>query len=136
MKGEEMSRIRVLLTKIALDGHDVGVRVVASGLKEAGMEVIYTGPWQTVEQVAETALQEDVDVIGISCLAYDHVMVPRLMELLKEKNLKDVLVLVGGIVPPNDLPLLKKAGVAEVFPPGSSLQGIADYIKQNVSRAK
>lgn len=131
-----MGKIRVLLTKIGLDGHDRGVKVVATTLRDAGMEVIYTGPWQTVEQVAEAAAQEGVDVIGISSLAYDHVLIPKLMKLLREKNLTDVLVIVGGIIPPDEASSLKEIGVAEIFPPGSPLDYIVEFIaKKHTQRS-
>ncbi|MDY7033453.1 MAG: cobalamin B12-binding domain-containing protein [Thermodesulfobacteriota bacterium] len=124
-----MRNTRVLLTKIGFDGHDRGVKLVASAMRDAGLEVIYTGPWQTVEGVAETALQEDVDVIGISSLGYDHVLIPQLMELLRKKNLNDVLVIVGGVIPPDEVTALKDAGVAEVFPPGTKLNSIVEYVE-------
>lgn len=126
-------RIRVLLAKIGMDGHDRGARVVAGALREAGMEVIYTGPWQTVEQVTKSALQEDVDVIGISSLSYDHVLVPGLMESLRRQGAGEVLVIVGGIIPDDDVKMLEEAGVARIFHPGSRLEEIAEFIRQAVS---
>ena len=131
-----MQKIRVLLTKIGFDGHDRGVKVVASALKEAGMEVIYTGPWQTVEEVAEIALQEDVDVMGISTLGYDHPLIPKLMNLLQQKDMGDILVVVGGIIPHDELPPLKAAGIAEYFPPGSRLKSIVEFIRGKVTEKR
>jgi len=124
-----MKPIKVLMTKLGLDGHDRGVKVVTAALREAGMEVVYTGPWQTVESVVESALQEDVDVIGVSSLAYDHLLIPKLMSRLKEKGLGHILVIVGGIVPPDEVPMLLESGVARVFPPGVSLQEVVEFIK-------
>jgi methylmalonyl-CoA mutase C-terminal domain/subunit len=131
MEGK-MRKIRVLLTKIGLDGHDRGVKVVATALREAGMEVIYTGPWQTIETVVETALQEDVDVIGISSLAYDHLLVPKLMKSLREKKLEGPMVIVGGVIPEEDISLLEKSGVAAVFPAGTPLEQITQFIKTHL----
>jgi methylmalonyl-CoA mutase, C-terminal domain len=127
-----MKKIRVLLTKIGLDGHDRGVKVVATALREAGMEVIYTGPWQVIDNVVETALQEDVDVIGISSLAYDHLLVPKLMECLKQRRLDGPTVIVGGVIPDQDIPLLKNSGVAAVFPSGTALDNIVQFIISGV----
>ena len=120
---------RVLVTKIGLDGHDRGSRVVAAHLRDAGMEVIYTPPWQAIDSVVKLALEEDVDVIGISSLATDHRIVPKLMRALKEAGLDGVAVIVGGIVPDADEAMLIEAGVARVFHPGSSLDDIAAYIR-------
>ena len=124
-----MKNIRVLLTKIGFDGHDRGVKLVASALRDAGMEVIYTGPWQTVEGVVETALQEDVNVIGVSTLGYDHVLIPKLMKLLREKSLSDITVIVGGVIPPDEIPDLMNEGVDEVFPPGTNLESIVKHVR-------
>lgn len=121
------------MAKIGFDGHDRGAKLVTSAMRDAGMEVIYTGPWQAVEEVAETALQEDVDVIGISTLGYDHVLIPKLMELLKKKNLNDILVIVGGVIPPDEIPGLKSTGVAEVFPPGTKLNRIVEYVRDMIT---
>ena len=129
-----MKKLRVLIAKVGLDGHDRGVKVVAAGLREAGMEVIYTGPWQTVEGVVETALQEDVDCIGISSLAYDHLLIPKLIERLRARGLGQVLVVVGGVIPPDEAPALIQAGVARVFPPGSRLEDIAGFIHEAFGR--
>jgi methylmalonyl-CoA mutase C-terminal domain/subunit len=125
-------KIRVLMAKLGFDGHDRGVKVVTAALRQAGMEVIYTGPWQTVEAVVETALQEDVDLIGISSLAYDHPLIPKLMARLKERD-ADIPVIVGGVIPPDDVRLLQDAGVKGIFPPGSTLQDITSCIQQAVS---
>ncbi|MFZ5556401.1 MAG: cobalamin B12-binding domain-containing protein [Pseudomonadota bacterium] len=120
---------RVLVTKIGFDGHDRGSRVVAAALRDAGMEVIYTPPWQEIRTVVKLALEEDVDVLGISSLATDHLLVPELMEALRAAGLSDVQVVVGGIVPDEDEARLKAAGVAAVFHPGASLDAIAERIR-------
>jgi methylmalonyl-CoA mutase C-terminal domain/subunit len=126
-----MSRpIKVLLSKIGLDGHDAGVIAVATALRDEGMEVIYTGPWQTPETIVQTAIQEDVDVIGVSSLASDHVLVPRIMKLLEEKSAHEIMVIVGGIIPKEDAVVLKSCGVAEVFGPGAQLSEIGAFIRQ------
>lgn len=126
-------RIRVLVAKPGLDGHDRGAKVVARALRDAGMEVIYTGLRKTPEQVVNAALQEDVDVIGVSLLSGAHMaIVPRMMELLKENQAEDIVVIVGGIIPPMDIPRLKAMGVDEVFVPGSSLDEIVAFIKKRV----
>jgi methylmalonyl-CoA mutase C-terminal domain/subunit len=121
---------KVLVTKIGFDGHDRGSRVVAAGLRDAGMEVIYTPPWQEIATVVKLALEEDVDVIGISSLATDHLIVPKLMLALREAGLNDVAVVVGGIVPDTDEAALLEAGVARVFHPGSSMADIAAYVHE------
>jgi len=121
---------KVLVTKIGFDGHDRGSRVVAAGLRDAGMEVIYTPPWQEIATVVKLALEEDVDVIGISSLATDHLIVPKLMLALREAGLNDVAVIVGGIVPDADEATLMEAGVARVFHPGSSMADIAAYVHE------
>ena len=121
---------KVLVTKIGFDGHDRGSRVVAAGLRDAGMEVIYTPPWQEIATVVKLALEEDVDVIGISSLATDHLIVPKLMVALREAGLNDVAVIVGGIVPDADEATLLEAGVARVFHPGSSMADIAAYVHE------
>jgi methylmalonyl-CoA mutase C-terminal domain/subunit len=123
-------RPKVLITKIGFDGHDRGSRIVAAGLRDAGMEVIYTPPWQEIATVVKLATEEDVDVIGISSLATDHLIVPKLMDALREASLSDVAVIVGGIVPDEDEQMLLQAGVARVFHPGSTLQEIAGYIRE------
>jgi methylmalonyl-CoA mutase, C-terminal domain len=124
-------KIRVLIAKPGLDGHDRGAKVIARALRDAGMEVIYTGLRQTPEMIATAAVQEDVDVIGLSILSGAHnALCPRLMELLREKGMNDVTVLIGGIIPEADIPGLKKAGIAEVFLPGTSTQDIVDFIRK------
>jgi methylmalonyl-CoA mutase C-terminal domain/subunit len=129
-------RIRVLIAKPGLDGHDRGAKIVARALRDAGMEVIYTGLRQTPEMIVNAALQEDVDAIGISILSGAHrTIVPRICELLRAEGLEDVLLVVGGIVPDEDIPELKKAGVAEVFQPGASTLQIVDFIRQHVRTA-
>ena len=129
------AKIRVLVAKPGLDGHDRGAKVVARALRDAGMEVIYTGLRQTPEQVVEAALQEDVDVIGLSILSGAHtVLFPKIMELLKENDMTDVLVVAGGIIPEEDVPELKKAGIAEVFGPGTPTTHIVDFINENVQK--
>ena len=126
-------KIKVLIAKPGLDGHDVGAKVIAYGLRDNGMEVIYTGIRQTPEVIAEVAEQETVDVVGLSCLSGAHnYLLPRVAELLKEKGLGHVLVIAGGIIPPEDLPFLKKHGIDEIFIPGTSIQKVADYIKSKV----
>ena len=122
-------RPKVLITKIGFDGHDRGSRIVAAGLRDAGMEVIYTPPWQEIATVVKLATEEDVDVIGISSLATDHLIVPKLMDALRAATLTDVAVIVGGIVPDEDEQILLQAGVARVFHPGSSIDEIARYIR-------
>lgn len=127
------NRIRVLVAKPGLDGHDRGAKVIARALRDAGMEVIYTGLRQTPEMIVNAALQEDVQVIGLSILSGAHnAIVPRVMELLRQHEMNDVLVIVGGIIPDPDAERLKQAGVAAVFQPGASLQQIVDFIRSNV----
>jgi len=129
-------RIRVLVAKPGLDGHDRGAKIVARALRDAGMEVIYTGLRQTPEQIVTAALQEDVDAIGISILSGAHkTIVPRIRELMREQKLDDVLLVVGGIIPDEDIPALKELGVSEVFQPGASTQEIVDYIRGNARKA-
>lgn len=126
-------KIRVLIAKPGLDSHDRGAKVVARALRDAGMEVIYTGLRQTPEQIVETALQEDVDVIGLSILSGAHrALFPRIMELLKEKGLTDVMVFAGGIIPEEDIPELKKLGIKEVFGPGTPTETIIQFVLRNV----
>lgn len=126
-------KIRVLLTRIGLDGHDRGYRLVAAALRDAGMEVILTRPWLKVEEVVSVALQEDVEVIGISSLSCDHLLVPKLMTSLRSAGMSDVVVILGGIVPDDDLPLLEQSGVARVFHPGSSLAEIVMFVHSRVA---
>ncbi|PYV93719.1 MAG: methylmalonyl-CoA mutase [Acidobacteria bacterium] len=126
-------RIRVLLAKPGLDGHDRGAKIIARALRDAGMEVIYTGLRQTPEQIVNAAVQEDVDCIGLSILSGAHnVIFPRIMELLKQKQVDDVLVVAGGIIPDQDIPTLKQIGVSEIFPPGTPTGAIIDYIKNHL----
>src|SRR5689334_16591347 len=128
-------KIRVLVAKPGLDGHDRGAKVIARAFRDAGFEVIYTGLRQTPEQVATAALQEDVDVVGLSVLSGAHMtLCPRILELMKNEKLDDVLVVVGGIIPDQDIAKLKELGVSEVFPPGASTEDIVDYIRQNVRK--
>ncbi len=123
-------RIRVLVAKPGLDGHDRGAKVIARALRDAGMEVIYTGLRQTPEMIVNAALQEDVQVIGLSILSGAHnAIVPRVLELLREKKMTDVAVIVGGIIPDDDAERLKQMGVAQVFQPGASLEGIVEFIR-------
>jgi methylmalonyl-CoA mutase, C-terminal domain len=128
-------RIRVLVAKPGLDGHDRGAKIIARAFRDAGFEVIYTGLRQTPEQVVTAALQEDVDVIGLSVLSGAHMtLCPRIMELMKKEKLDDVLVLVGGIIPDQDIPKLKELGVSEIFQPGVSTVDIVDYVRRNVGK--
>ncbi len=129
------SRIRVLVAKPGLDGHDRGAKVIARALRDAGMEVVYTGLRQTPEMIVNAALQEDVQVIGLSILSGAHnAIVPRVMELLQQKEMTDVVVIVGGIVPDEDAAELKRQGVGAVFQPGSSLRNIVEYIRGAVKQ--
>ena len=128
-------RIRVLVAKPGLDGHDRGAKVIARALRDAGMEVVYTGLRQTPEMIVNAALQEDVQVIGLSILSGAHnAIVPRVMELLKEKQMSDVLVIVGGIVPDEDAAQLKRIGVAQVYQPGAALESIVNFIRSSVKQ--
>lgn len=125
--------IRVLAAKPGLDGHDRGIKIIASALRDAGMEVVYTGLRQTPEQIVAAAEQEDVDVIALSVLSGAHdYLFPKIMELIKEKKLDDILVLGGGIIPEDDIPALKEAGIAEIFGPGTKTSTIVDYIRAKV----
>jgi methylmalonyl-CoA mutase C-terminal domain/subunit len=129
-------KIRVLIAKPGLDGHDRGAKIIARALRDAGMEVIYTGLRQTPEMIASAAIQEDVDVIGLSILSGAHnTLCPRLIELLREKGMNDVTVLIGGIIPEADIPGLKKAGIAEVFLPGTTMPTIVEFIRQRIPTA-
>ncbi len=128
-----MRPIRVLVAKPGLDGHDRGAKVVAAALRDAGMEVIYTGLRQTPEQIVAAALQEDADAIGLSILSGAHMHIcPRVMELLKDKGLDDVLVVIGGIIPDVDIPKLRSVGVKGIFLPGTPMQTIIDFVAANV----
>ena len=127
--------IRVLVAKPGLDGHDRGAKVIARALRDAGMEVIYTGLRQTPEQIVAAAVQEDVDVVGISILSGAHnYLFPRVVELLNEQSVDDVLIIGGGVIPDEDIPLLKEAGIAEIFTPGTTTTQMIEYIKNNLKR--
>src|ERR1041385_1851394 len=127
-------KIRVVVAKPGLDGHDRGAKIIARALRDAGMEVIYTGLHQTPEQIVETVLQEDADAVGLSILSGAHMtLVPRVVELLNEQEAGDVIVTVGGTIPAQDIPELKELGVAEVFTPGAPTQDIIDFIKGAVT---
>jgi methylmalonyl-CoA mutase C-terminal domain/subunit len=129
------TRLRVVVAKPGLDGHDRGAKIIARALRDAGMEVIYTGLHQTPEQIVETAIQEDADAIGISILSGAHMtLVPRILELLREQDAGDVLVTVGGTIPNRDIAELKKLGVAEVFTPGAPVEDIVRFIKGSEPR--
>jgi methylmalonyl-CoA mutase C-terminal domain/subunit len=130
-------RIRVLVAKPGLDGHDRGAKVIARALRDAGMEVIYTGLRQTPEMIVEAAVQEDVDVIGMSILSGAHMtLFPRVMKLLEENGLDDILVVAGGIIPNDDVPALKDTGVAGIFGPGTSIEEVTRFIKETVRKRK
>jgi methylmalonyl-CoA mutase, C-terminal domain len=127
-------KIRVVVAKPGLDGHDRGAKIIARALRDAGMEVIYTGLHQTPEQIVETVLQEDADAVGLSILSGAHMtLVPRVVELLREQDAGDVVVTVGGTIPSHDIPELKELGVAEVFTPGAPTQDIIDFIRRAVT---
>ena len=127
---------RVLVTKIGLDGHDRGSRIVAGFLRDAGMEVIYTAPWQSIDTVVSQVIEEDVDAIGISSLATDHLLVPKLMNALRDADMHDVVVVVGGIVPDDEIPLLTEAGVMAVFHPGSSRKEIVNTLSSLITKCQ
>jgi methylmalonyl-CoA mutase C-terminal domain/subunit len=130
-----VKKIRVLIAKPGLDGHDRGAKIVARALRDAGMEVIYSGLHQTAKQIVNTAIQEDVDVVGLSLLSGAHMtLFLDIVQMLKEKQMDDVLIVVGGIIPQEDVPALKKAGVDEVFGPGTPVDTIVTFIKKNVKR--
>ena len=132
----EGSKIRVVVAKPGLDGHDRGAKIIARALRDAGMEVIYTGLHQTPEQIAETVIQEDAHAVGLSILSGAHMtLVPRVVDLLKQQGADDVIVTVGGTIPTEDIDELKKLGVAQVFTPGASTQEIVDYIRGAVAPA-
>ena len=131
----EERRIRVLIAKPGLDGHDRGARVLTLGLRDEGLEVIYTGLRQTPEKIVEAAIQEDVDVVGLSCLSGAHrYLFPEVVEQLKAKGVEDVLIIGGGIIPKEDIPFLQEKGVSAIFSPGTSIKEIANYIKENMKR--
>jgi methylmalonyl-CoA mutase, C-terminal domain len=126
-------KIRVVVAKPGLDGHDRGAKIIARALRDAGMEVIYTGLHQTPEQIVETVIQEDAHAVGLSVLSGAHMtLVPRIVELLDEQGIDDIVVIVGGTIPSDDIPELKRLGVAEVFTPGSSTEAIIDFIRAAV----
>lgn len=126
-------KIRVLIAKPGLDGHDRGVKVIARGLRDAGMEVIYLGLRLTPEQIAEATTQEDVDVVGLSCLTGAHItLFPKTVSLIRQKSGKDILVIAGGIIPKKDIPKLKEAGIAQIFGPGTPVEEIVKFIKTNL----
>ncbi len=130
-------KIRVVVAKPGLDGHDRGAKIIARALRDAGMEVIYTGLHQTPEQIVETVIQEDAHAVGLSILSGAHMtLVPRIVALLDEQGIDDVLVTVGGTIPSDDIPELKRLGVAGVFTPGSSTQAIVDFIRDGVAAAQ
>ncbi|MCE5334976.1 MAG: cobalamin B12-binding domain-containing protein [Desulfobacteraceae bacterium] len=130
-------KLRILVAKPGLDGHDRGARVIARAFRDSGFEVIYTGCHQTPEQIVNTAIQEDVDLIGLSILSGAHTYsFPRIMELLKESNAEDIRVIGGGIFPLEDIPKLKGIGIREIFEPGAKLKDITDWVEQNISPRK
>ena len=130
-------KIRVVVAKPGLDGHDRGAKIIARALRDAGMEVIYTGLHQTPEQIVETALQEDADAVGLSILSGAHMtLVPRVVDLLREQDAGDIVVVVGGTIPNQDIPELKQLGVAEVFTPGAPTQAIIDFLRDNVGGSR
>jgi pivalyl-CoA mutase small subunit len=133
---EEDAPARVLITKIGLDGHDRGSRIIAAYLRDAGMEVIYTAPWQKIEAVVQLAMEEDVEVIGISSLATDHLIVPKLMTALKEADLGHIQVIIGGIIPSDEEPPLLESGVAKVFHPGASRDDIVGTVAHLAEQAR
>jgi len=130
------SRIRVLVAKPGLDGHDRGAKVIARALRDAGMEVIYTGLRQTPEQIIEAAIQEDVNVIGLSILSGAHMYIfPKIIKMLEERKMTDIMVIAGGIIPTEDIPELKKIGIKAIFTPGTDTKNIVKFIKTNISVA-
>jgi methylmalonyl-CoA mutase C-terminal domain/subunit len=132
-KPQTRRKIRVVVAKPGLDGHDRGAKIIARALRDAGMEVIYTGLHQTPEQIAETVIQEDADAVGLSILSGAHMtLIPRVLELLEQKDAKDVVVIAGGTIPADDIPELEKLGVRGVFTPGASTQEIIDFVREAV----
>jgi methylmalonyl-CoA mutase, C-terminal domain len=130
-------RPRVLVAKPGLDGHDRGIKVVARALRDAGVEVIYTGLHQTPEQIASAAIQEDVDAVGLSCLSGAHMtLFPKVVELLREQGGDDIVVFGGGIIPDSDVPALKEAGIKEIFTPGAPTKEIVEWVESNVGEAR
>ena len=132
MSTNETGRIRIVVAKPGLDGHDRGIKVVARALRDAGFEVIYTGLHQTPEQIAEAAIQEDADAVGLSCLSGAHMtLFPRVVDLLGSKGAGEIKVFGGGIIPDDDIPKLKEAGIAEIFTPGATTQEIVEWVRAN-----
>jgi methylmalonyl-CoA mutase, C-terminal domain len=130
---ESRRKIRVVVAKPGLDGHDRGAKIIARALRDAGMEVIYTGLHQTPEQIVETVIQEDADAVGLSILSGAHMtLIPRILELMKERDVDDVVVIAGGTIPGDDIPELKKLGVSEIFTPGAPTQAIIDFVRSAV----
>ncbi len=131
------SPIRVVMAKAGLDGHDRGVKVISALLREAGMEVIYLGPFQMAGNIVQAAIEEDADVIGLSSLSGEHLsFAPKVVDLLRDKKMDNVLIITGGVIPVEDIPVLKKMGIAEVFISGSPSQSIIDFIRKNVKKGK
>ncbi|MFQ5656741.1 MAG: cobalamin B12-binding domain-containing protein [Candidatus Methylomirabilales bacterium] len=129
----EERKIRVLVAKPGLDGHDRGAKVIARAFRDAGFEVIYTGLRQTPEMIVNSAIQEDVDAIGLSCLSGAHMyLFPRVVELLRERGVTEMLVFAGGTIPDDDIPALKEAGIAEIFTPGTSTGATVDFVRENI----
>ncbi len=134
---EQSRPIKVLIAKPGLDGHDRGAKVVAMGLRDEGMEVIYSGLRQSPEKIVKAAIQEDVDVVGLSCLSGAHrYLFSEVVRMLKEEGMGDTMVIAGGIIPDGDIPMLKETGVSEIFGPGASIKNIAEYIRENNARLK
>ena len=130
-------KIRIVVAKPGLDSHDRGAKVIARAFRDAGMEVIYTGLWQTPEQIVETALQEDADVVALSILSGAHMtLLPKITELMKQKGLNNILVLGGGVIPNEDIPALKKTGIAEIFGPDTPTNTIIKFIKKHTKKTK
>ena len=137
MSTSTSKRIRVMVAKPGLDGHDRGAKVIARGLRDAGMEVVYLGLRLTPEQIAEAAVQEDVDVVGLSCLSNAHlVLFPKAAELIREKSSKDILIIGGGVIPKKDVPKLKEAGIAGIFGPGTPIAEISNFIEASLKGGK
>ena len=131
------SPIRVVMAKAGLDGHDRGVKVISALLREAGMEVIYLGPFQMAGNIVQAAIEEDADVIGLSSLSGEHLsFAPKVLDLLRENNMDDVLIIMGGVIPVEDIPVLKEMGIAEVFISGSPSRAIIDFIRENVKEER
>ncbi len=134
MKNESQIPIRVLIGKMGLDGHERGARVISLGLRDEGMEVIYSGIRLTVEKMVKIAVEEDVDVVGLSSLSGAHDLLPEIVEQLKKRGMGDILVIAGGIIPDEDIPVLKEKGVSAVFGPGTPVPEIAKFIRENVKK--